>query len=87
MSYLEISRRVLPPAEDEKRSREREGGAGALDAIHVMTSMPVTKGFLSQVSTLEARHSSEIIDIPLDTPWRCDVRKLHLENPASVATV
>lgn len=61
----------------EKEARRKGRGKGP--AHRVMDSMPVTKGFLSQVSisscAFGARHSLEMIDIPIGTPWRHGVRK------------
>lgn len=88
MSYLEISS-VLPQLKMENKAAR--GRRGTSPTYRVMNSMPVTTGFVSQVSTSScafgARHSLEMIDIPVGTPWRYGVRKLHLENPASVSTV
>lgn len=50
MSYLEISRSVLPQLKMEKERRSEGGGVAGYHGNLVMTSMPITKGFLSQVS-------------------------------------
>ena len=90
MSYLEISRSVLPQLKMEKERGGERGGVAGYHGYLTMTFMPITEGFLSQVSVSSdvsgARRSLEMIDIPIGTPWKHGVGKLHLGSPASVAT-
>lgn len=71
---------------------ERRGGGAESDSpgYHVTTHMPVTKGFLSWLSTSSHAFRGSrfliMIDILVSTLWRHGIGKLHLENPAYVAT-
>lgn len=89
MSYLGISRSVFPQLKMDKEGWGEGGGAAGYHGHLRMTSLPVTKGFLSQVSTASGafgtRHSLKMTDIPPGTSWRPGVRELHPESPASVA--
>lgn len=63
--------------------KERGGERGGVAGYHgylTMTFMPITEGFLSQVSVSSdvsgARRSLEMIDIPIGTPMEAWCREI-----------
>lgn len=80
VSYLEISRSVLPQLKMEKERGGERGGVAGYHGYLTMTFMPITEGFLSQVSVSSdvfgARHSLEMIDIPYRHPMEAWCREI-----------